>query len=79
MTCRAARRENRCAVSDVVSPELVLVSPPEVAARARRLLSDPVRAVPSPEPACTRRAFAVFYSVCLIGTLGPLLLAVVAR
>jgi hypothetical protein len=79
MTCRAARRENRCAVSEVVSPELVLVSPPEVAARARRLLPDSVRAVPAAQPAYTRGAFAVFYAVCVAGTLGPLLLAVVTR
>jgi hypothetical protein len=81
MTCRVTRRENRCVVAaaDAVSPELVLVSPPEVAARARRLLSDPVRAVPKAEPPFTRRAFAVFYAVCVAGTLGPLLLAVVAR
>jgi hypothetical protein len=66
-------------VSDAVSPELVLVAPPEVAARARRLLPDPVRAVPKGDPVCTRRAFAAFYAVCLIGTIGPLLLAVAAR
>jgi hypothetical protein len=67
------------AVGEALSPELVLVSSPEVAARARRLLSDPVRAVPPAESAPTRRAFALFYAVCLAGTIGPLLLAVVAR
>jgi hypothetical protein len=82
MPVGGTRRDNPCVVpaaADVVSPELVLVSPPEVAARARRLQPDPVRAAPSPEPAHGRRAFALFYVVCIVGTLGPLLLAVVAR
>lgn len=67
------------AAVDVISPELVLVSPPEVAARARRLLPDPVRAMPKPDSVGARRSFALFYAACVAGTLGPLLLAVVAR
>jgi hypothetical protein len=35
--------------------------------------------VPSKDGVPTRRAFAVFYAVCIAGTLGPLLLSVVAR
>jgi len=79
---RTAPRDNRFvvpAVADVVSPELVLVSPPEDAARARRLLPDPVRAVPSSDSAAARHGSALFYAACVAGTLGPLLLAVVAR
>ena len=84
MTSRKARGDNRGVVSaaaDVLSPELVLVSPPEVAARARRLLPDPVRAVTptsAPEPA-PLSGFALFYAACIAGTIGPLLLALVAR
>jgi len=79
---RPAPRENRCfvpAVADVVSPELVLVSPPKDAARARRLLRDPVHTVPRSGSAAGRRGSALFYAACIAGTLGPLLLAVVAR
>ena len=63
------------AALDVLSPELVLISPPEVAAEARRL-------VPEPRPGSyvrpskpTRQAIALFYATCLAGTLGPLALA----
>jgi hypothetical protein len=82
MPHRGPRRDNRCVVpaaADVISPELVLVSSPEVAARARRLLPDPVRAVPRSDSTGAQRGFALFYAACVAGTLGPLLLAVVAR
>jgi hypothetical protein len=69
------------AAVDVVSPELVLVSPPEAAARARRLLPDPVRIeMPTPVvPAAPRRGFTLFYAASVAGTIGPLVLAVLAR
>jgi hypothetical protein len=67
------------AALDVLSPELVLVSPPEVAAAARRLVPDPlpgryVRPITS-----SSRAIALFYASCLAGTIGPLVLAYAAR
>jgi hypothetical protein len=73
------RRDNPPAVQAALSPELVLVSPPEVAAEARR-------ALPAPRPLTYRaperlshRALAVFYVACVAGTLGPLALAYAAR
>jgi hypothetical protein len=68
------------AAADVLSPELVLVSSPEEAARARELLPEfvfPVRTRVVSKP--SRAAAAIFDGVCLAGTLGPLLLAVFAR
>ena len=68
------------AAADVLSPELVLVSSPEEAARARELLPEfgfPVR--PRVVSTPSRAAAAIFDGVCLAGTLGPLLLAVFAR
>ena len=70
------------AAVEPVSPELVLVSPPELAAQARTLLSEypPFRPVPRP----TRTSvgfglgFAVFCLVCLAGTLLPFALAAFA-
>ena len=76
------------AAADVLSPELVLVSPPAAAAEARRLLgdtellgSDPARGQTPAFGAVTVSpwAIAVFYAVSLLGTLGPLALAYSAR
>ena len=70
------------AAAEVLSPELVLVSSPEEAARARQLLwetASPV-AVPKRRVAlASRRGAAVFDAICVAGTLGPLLLAVFSR
>ena len=93
MTPSNRAEENRRAVSaaaDVLSPELVLVSSPEEAARARQLLWEtitpaaaaPKRVVtiaPSAATVASRRGAALFDAVCVAGTLGPLLLAVFAR
>jgi hypothetical protein len=66
-----------------LSPELVLVSPPELAAMARRLLPQspfvqpvPLRAESSPGLGL---GFVAFVAVCLLATAGPLLLAILAR
>jgi len=82
--------DNRSAVSaaaDVLSPELVLVSSPEEAARARQLLWETVPPAAAPRrvvtvtsrPVTSRGGAALFDAVCVAGTLGPLLLAVFAR
>jgi len=68
------------AAAEVLSPELVLVSSPEVAARARLLLPDPVRpAAVAPAAPVRSGGVAIFYAVCLAGTVGPFALALVAR
>jgi hypothetical protein len=64
---------------EVLSPELVLISPPEVAAEARRLVPDPLPGSYVPPWKLTRRAVALFYLTCLAGTIGPLALAYAAR
>jgi hypothetical protein len=64
---------------DVLSPELVLVSPPEIAAEARLHVPDPPRGSYVPRVTLSRRAIAVFYACCIAGTLGPLALAYAAR
>jgi hypothetical protein len=64
---------------EVLSPELVLVSPPELAAEARLHVPEPMPLSSVPRLTLTRRAVAVFYACCIAGTLGPLVLAYVAR
>jgi hypothetical protein len=63
----------------VLSPELVLVSPPEIAAEARRQVSDPLPGSYVPRVTLSRRAVAVFYACCIAGTLGPVVLAYLTR
>lgn len=85
-------QDNRTVSAAVLSPELVLVSPPEEAARARQLLWDtvppaaaaPKRAVAialsgSSASGASLRGAALFDAICVAGTLGPLLLAVFSR
>jgi hypothetical protein len=66
-----------------VSPELVLVSPPEVARVARLLLPEPQRpatAPPRAEPAGPRAVeLAAAYLISLAATVGPLLLFLLMR
>ncbi len=66
-----------------LSPELVLVSPPELAERARRLLPESPFVLPVAfsveSPANLGLGFVVFVLVCLASTVGPFLLAVLAR
>ena len=67
------------AAFEALSPELVLVSPPEVAAEARRFLPAPPPLTHKTPARVSRRAVALFYISCLAGTLGPLVLAYAAR
>jgi len=89
---RAQDNRTVSAAADVLSPELVLVSPPEEAARARQLLWDTVPPAAAPKRAVTvarphdgaaggasRGGAALFDAICVAGTLGPLLLAVFSR
>jgi hypothetical protein len=66
------------AVAELLSPELVLVSPPDVAARARLLLPDPP--APAPRPSAPGRIeLAAVYATTLALTLGPLALLVLGE
>jgi hypothetical protein len=72
-------------LSEVISPELVLVSPPEVARFARSLLSaPPLRPLPAATP--VRRdmqpgqaELAMVWVICTAMTLGPLLFILLVR
>jgi hypothetical protein len=66
-------------VQAAVSPELVLVSPPDFAAEARRILPAPLPLAYKAPARISQRAVALFYVSCVAGTLGPLALAYVAR
>jgi hypothetical protein len=72
-------------LSEVLSPELVLVSPPEVARFARSLLSAPPLR-PLPTYTSARRdmqpgqaELAMVWIICTAMTLGPLLFILLAR
>ena len=62
----------------VVSPELVLVAPTDVAAAAREALPEypPFPPIAFAPPSARDLAFAAFFVVCLVATLGPLVLAI---
>jgi hypothetical protein len=65
-----------------LSPELVLVSPPEVASLARQLLSDPEPAMrlpaAAPRVSASRVGVAAFYAFCLTNCLTPFAVAAFA-
>jgi hypothetical protein len=71
------------AAPDPVSPELVLVSPPEAARIARLLLPErPQPAVPQQhaEPAGPRPIeLVVAYLICFAATIGPMTAFLIAR
>jgi hypothetical protein len=82
---RLGKSENRrvvtvLAVEEPLSPELVLVSPPEVARLARSRLS-----IPAARPAVRtlrepgRAELAALWLFCLAMTLGPIVLMLVIR
>jgi len=81
-----AVREGSLDAELLLSPELVLVAPPEVAARARALLPDPVAFVPSrPAPVAVAVAAkprrigpAFLLGFYLMNTVVPLALCVAA-
>jgi hypothetical protein len=70
-------------LDEPLSPELVLVAPPELAAYARGLL--PEKPFPLPAQRVTEMSarfgfgFAGFLFVCIGATVGPFVLALVAR
>jgi hypothetical protein len=79
-------RDNRPAMAtydEPLSPELVLVSPPDLAAAARRLLPETSFVLPVSRAAEIATpyglGFAVFVLLCLVTTLGPFTLAVIAQ
>jgi hypothetical protein len=72
-------------LSETLSPELVLVSPPEVARFARSLLTaPPLRPMPAYVAAARnmppgQAELTMVWLVCIAMTLGPLLFIIVAR
>jgi hypothetical protein len=72
------------AYDEPLSPELVLVAPPDLAAAARRLLPETpfvVLPVPGASELSTPYGlgFVAFVAVCLAATLGPVALAISIR
>jgi hypothetical protein len=66
-----------------LSPELVLVAPPDLAAAARRLLPETPFGLPVPKAAELSTpyglGFVAFVAVCVAATLGPFALAISIR
>jgi hypothetical protein len=60
------------AIPEVISPELVLVSPPEVAAVARVRVPDPMPLRYVRPLTISRREMAFVYAGIILVTLGPL-------
>jgi hypothetical protein len=58
-----------------LSPELVLVSPPEEALLARQLLPEPVVAQPRVVPATRSLGMYAFSAFCVANSLAPFVLA----
>ena len=64
-----------------LSPELVLVSPPEVASLARRLLGDPEpvpRLTAAAPRARSRRGVGLFYAFCVANCVTPFVVTLAA-
>ncbi len=66
------------AAEEPISPELVLVSPPEVAQLARSVLQVPVWSPPRSERELGRVGLASLWLFCLATTAGPLFLMLAA-
>ena len=66
------------AITEVISPELVLVSPPEAAAAARVGVPDPMPLRYVPPLRISRREMACVYAGIILLTLGPVALATYA-
>jgi hypothetical protein len=71
------------AVEEPLSPELVLVAPPDLAAAARRLLPETPFVLPVSGAAELSAGyglgFVVFVLVCVLTTVGPFALALIAQ
>jgi hypothetical protein len=66
------------AIDEVISPELVLVSTPEVAAEARAGMPDPIPLRYVAHLTISRREWTCVYAGLSLVTLGPYALAAVA-
>jgi hypothetical protein len=72
-------------LSETLSPELVLVSPPEVARFARSLLSVPpltplpARTPPARDMQPGQAELTMVWLICIAMTLGPLLFILIVR
>jgi hypothetical protein len=75
-----------CGLVEVLSPELVLVAPPDLARLAREQLPLPWEVLPLPSfvaaeraPRPSRRSALAFGAFCLLNSLAPLALLIAAH